>query len=367
MVLPAVEEAFLQKFTCTNCHHQVYFHNVRCERCGSALGFDPATLTMTGLFAASADGTFKSLGSRKPQHFRYCANYQTGVCNWLVPAHQPSELCGGCRLNRVIPNLADPSNVAAWADLERAKKHLVYALLRLGMPLQSKGPRPDLMFDFVANATTGHVNGVITIDIAEADAVERERQRASLAEPYRSLLGHLRHESGHYYWMLLIEDGPLHGRFRELFGDERIDYPAALARHHTEGAPPDWMQRHVSAYASAHPWEDWAETWAHFLHIVDVIDTAMALGVRHQTWRSIGWLASFDAYRSPSMNDLMERWLPLALALNGLNRSMGHQDFYPFVLSPTAIEKLAFVHRVVRTGRSVAPLPARVTAGTTQQ
>lgn len=356
----------MQKFTCSNCHHQVYFHNVRCERCGSALGFDPASLTMIGLLATS-DGKLKSLGSRKPQYFRYCANYQPGVCNWLVPAHQPSELCHGCQLNRFIPNLADPSNVAAWAELERAKKHLIYALLRLGMPLQSKGPRPDLMFDFVANATTGHVNGVITIDIAEADAVERERQRASLAEPYRSLLGHLRHESGHYYWMLLIGDGPLLGRFRELFGDERVDYASALARHHSENAPSDWMQWHVSAYASAHPWEDWAETWAHYLHIIDVIDTAIALGVRHQTWRNVGWLAIFDAYRSSSMDDLMERWLPLALALNGLNRSMGHQDFYPFVLSPAAIEKLAFVHRVVRTARSVNPLPALMTAGTTQR
>jgi hypothetical protein len=39
--------------------------------------------------------------------------------------------------------------------------------------------------------------------------------------------------------------------------------------------------------------------------------------------------------------------VPLTVALNSLNRSMGHADVYPFVLSEKAIEKLRLVHDVI--------------------
>jgi len=51
---------------------------------------------------------------------------------------------------------------------------------------------------------TSHCNGLITLNIAEADDAERERRRVKFHEPYRTLLGHLRHEVAHYYWDRLI-------------------------------------------------------------------------------------------------------------------------------------------------------------------
>ena len=90
------------------------------------------------------------------------------------------------------------------------------------------------------------------------------------------MLGHLRHEIGHYYQPLLVTDWE---RCRELFGDDREDYGAAMERHYASGPPADWPERFVSAYATMHPWEDWAETFAHYLHIRDVLQTAVAYGV----------------------------------------------------------------------------------------
>ena len=190
------------------------------------------------------------------------------------------------------------------------------------------------------NATTGHLDGVITIDVMEADAVERERQRLQFGEPYRSLLGHLRHESGHFYWKVLVAEAGKQDAFRALFGDERKDYGAALARHHAEGPPPDWSANHVSAYASSHPWEDWAETWAHYLHMVSAVDTAEAEGMEPRASGLIfgaAWpFKSYDVYREETFDALIERWIPLSIALNNMSRGMGHDDFYPFVIPAPA-------------------------------
>ncbi len=347
----------VQRFACSHCRHEVYFENVRCERCGHALGFEPSSLRMVAL-APQRDGAFRVEGRLSRRSLKYCGNHTHGVCNWLVPDDQGNSLCRACRLNRTIPNLSSAENVAAWAAIEGAKKRLVYSLLRLGLPLDANGggTTTPLTFDFLAETTTGHFNGVITIDIAEANAVERERQRQWLDESYRSLLGHFRHESGHYYWTRLVDGTRWLEPFRRMFGDERADYAAALARHHAQGPPPGWAANHVTAYASAHPAEDWAETWAHYLHIVDVLDTAVALGIQHPAWRLLRgpgpWFGAFDAYRAKSMQRLVDEWIPFALAMNGLNRSMGHVDFYPFVLSPAAIEKLAFVHQAIAGWRA---------------
>ena len=182
--------------------------------------------------------------------------------------------------------------------------------------------------------------------------MERERQRKAMAETYRSLLGHLRHESGHYYWMLLIDGTGNLDRYRQLFGDERENYGAALDRHHSQGPPADWSLRHVSAYASSHPWEDWAETWAHYLHMIDTLDTAAVHRIEPRAGRFGGtgaWpLRPFDVYGTESFDALIKRWVPLTIALNDINRSMGHADFYPFVIPEMAVTKLAFVHRVIR-------------------
>ncbi len=344
----------MKNFACSKCGNKVYFENVMCVSCGHVLGFDPDALSIVALEAAPAKaGLFRKVKGGNGGLLRYCSNATHGVCNWLTAETDPDTLCRACALNRTIPNLAEPGSLPAWRDLERAKKRLIYSLLRFGLPFgasaQMKGP---LTFDFARNTVTGHLDGVITIDVMEADAVERERQRQHFGEPYRSLLGHLRHESGHYYWMMLVEQGGLIEDFRALFGDERQDYPIALARHRAEGAAPDWQSRYVSAYASSHPWEDWAETWAHYLHMVDALDTAEAQGMEPRAagfaFGSVWPFKIYDIYRDETFPALMERWIPLTIAMNSLSRSMGHDDFYPFVIPAPAYDKLDFVHRAIR-------------------
>ena len=342
----------MKNYACSNCGNTVYFENVKCVKCGSTLGFDTTELSMVAIAeegvsdVTSERPIFRKLSSGPDDVLlRYCANAEFGVCNWLTPETESNIFCKACDLNRLIPNLSEHGSLLAWRALEHAKKRLVYSLLRFGLPFDgsasTKGP---LTFDFVRNALTGHLDGVVTIDVSEADAVERERQRQQFDEPYRSLLGHLRHESGHYYWMVLVEEADRLEEFREIFGDEREDYDAALVRHHNSGPAPDWQGRHVSAYASAHPWEDWAETWAHYLHMVDALDTAAAEGMEGHGLRLD---LRDDVYSGMTFGGLMARWVPLTIAMNSLSRSMGHDDFYPFVVPEPAYDKLAFVHRVI--------------------
>jgi hypothetical protein len=340
----------VQTYSCGACGNTVYFENVQCLRCGHPLGFRPERLEIRTI-VQTGTGLYREYKKGSGFRLRYCANVEQGVCNWLVDANSPSNFCLACELNRTIPDLDVPANVLAWGEFERAKKRLVYSLLRLGLPLDGAAVgKAPLNFDFISDALTGHLDGVITISVGEADAVERERQRMAMAETYRSLLGHLRHESGHYYWMLLIDGTRNVDRFRELFGDERESYGAALDRHHSQGPPAEWALSHVSAYASSHPWEDWAETWAHYLHMIDALDTA---AVHRSEPQAPGFAAlwrprALDVYRTESFDSLISRWVPLTLALNDMNRSMGHADFYPFVIPAMAVEKLAFVHRVIR-------------------
>jgi hypothetical protein len=286
--------------------------------------------------------------------YRLCANYRNfGVCNWAVPAGDPDPLCRSCRLTRVIPDISLPENQYAWRKLEGAKRRLLFSLLRLGLPVTSRLEDPELGLAFDFLVITGHDSGVITINIAEADDAEREKRRLQLHEPYRTLLGHLRHEVGHYYWNVLMQDdGRIHA-FRSLFGDERKDYAAALMGHYEQGPRPDWPKHFISAYASTHPWEDWAETWAHYLHMTDALETAAASGVtivspvNAQSFSAAEIIA--DDIRTVRFDTLIEHWLQLANVLNNLNRSLGLPDGYPFVLSQVAMEKLRFVHRTVRS------------------
>ena len=216
-----------------------------------------------------------------------------------------------------------------------------------------------LSFRFLAEAVapepvlTGHNSGIITLALSEADDAEREYRRTLLNEPYRTLLGHFRHESGHHYWDLLVAGSPYLDEFRSLFGDEQQDYLAALDRHYAEGAPADWLQTHISAYATSHPWEDFAETWAHYLHLVDTTEMAAAFGVRLDPLiddnGALRARIAFDPYRLRDVGDLVQQWIPLASLMNNLNRAVGQPDAYPFVLTPAVIEKLGFVHRLVST------------------
>lgn len=350
----------MKLFQCQACGQIVYFENSQCVRCGHDLGFIAEHGTI-GTLQAAGDNLWHTL-DRPDRRYRFCANAAHGVCNWLVPAEDDAALCRACVLNRTIPDLSVAGNVERWRRVELAKHRVVYAVLRLGLPL-APGTGEDfdgLAFDFVADdfagfhdqpVRTGHDSGLITLNIAEADDPERERRRQEMDEPYRTVIGHLRHEIGHYYEQLLVVGAARLQRCRELFGDERADYGEALARYYAEGPVPDWPQRCVSAYASAHPWEDFAETWSHYLHIVDALETAADFGVVvAPTVGDDATLAAridFDPYRPEPFERLLRGWLPLTYAMNALNRSVGQPDFYPFVLPARAIDKLAFVHALV--------------------
>jgi hypothetical protein len=353
-------------FHCGNCDQLLFFENTSCLKCGHALAYLPE-LGVMGTFEREGYGAGRLLAPLgHEREYRCCANYdpgREGVCNWAVAAADGNVYCRSCRLTRVFPDLSLPGTRAGWARLEAAKRRLVYSLMSLDLPLanQSEDPERGLAFEFLADAPpgtpaatpvlTGHENGVITVNVAEADDAERERRRLQMHEPYRTILGHFRHEIGHYYWDRLIKDTDAIEGFRRLFGDERQDYSQALQRHHQQGPPPDWPQRFVSAYASSHPWEDWAESWAHYLHIIDCLETAEDSGLMlSPKRRNEPALKPNDAAARPRrapFDQLIESWIPLTLVLNNLNRSMGLQDGYPFVLSPPALDKLRFIHEII--------------------
>ncbi len=296
----------------------------------------------------------------------FCANAGLQACNWLIEQESEQTYCVCCRHNRTVPDLGNENNLVAWRKLEAAKHRLFYSLLRFGLPTEDRPQEPvrHLAFDFLADppdtdtskVMTGHDNGLITIAIDEADDAEREKRRESLHEPYRTLLGHFRHEIGHYYWDRLVQDGDRLDAFRAVFGDERADYGAALQSHYTQGAPAGWQQSFVTAYATSHPWEDFAETWAHYLHIVDTLEIAGAFEVStHPTLARTDALDSkvdFDPYRAADVRQLVDTWMPLSLALNSLNRAMGQADLYPFVLSDAVTAKLAFIHETMNGPKS---------------
>ncbi len=359
----------MKLFECQVCGNALYFENVRCESCDAVLGFLPDAQTLSAL-VAEGEGRWHALATPGAR-YRFCANADHDACNWLVPEDSAETRCAACRLNRTIPDLSQPENWRHWHRLEQAKHRLVYSLIRLGLPLANKADDAEggLAFDFLADpgptfregerVMTGHAQGLITINIGEADDAERERHRQDMAEPYRTVLGHFRHEVGHYYWERLVRDGPALDGFRALFGDERADYGAALETHYASGPPEGWSVRFVSAYAASHPWEDWAETFAHCLHIVDTLETAQAFGLRIESGtphggQSLAHAAGFDSYTEADFDVLVRAWLPLTYAVNSLNRSMGQPDLYPFVLSAAVIEKLRFVHAVLRDGRILA-------------
>lgn len=353
----------MKLFSCQTCQQILFFESVECTRCGRALAYLPDRAQVS-VVTRSADGGPVRLTAPDGTAYRACRNgWEHGVCNWAVPASDPIDYCRACRLNQVIPNLGSPGAKEAWHRLEAAKRRLFYTLFALGLPVESKdeSPAAGLAFEFLADTPgamppvrTGHEHGIITINIAEADDPFREKIRVQMGEAYRTLLGHFRHEIGHYYFDRLIANTPLLQPFRDRFGDERADYQQSLDRHYAHGAPADWSTRFVSAYASMHPSEDWAETWAHYLHMIDTLETARAYGL---SLRPDFVAPPLVAQRLDprSFQDLLAGWFPLTLAMNSLNRSLGLPDPYPFVFSGAAVEKLRFVHEVVA---SAGHLPA---------
>ncbi len=344
----------MKLFKCQNCGQVLYFENTVCEKCHSRLGYLSEVNLLSALVPAGGDWDALAAPGRR---FRFCANAAHESCNWLLPADAAAAFCAACQHNRTIPDLAVPGNLIAWRKLELAKHRLFYGYQRLGLatPTRGEDATHGLVFDFLADTEpgkpvlTGHDEGEIVLALSEADDAERERRRTKMGEPYRTLLGHFRHETGHYFWDVLVRDGHRLGACRAVFGDDEADYGEALKRHYREGAPADWASRFVSAYASCHAWEDFAETWAHYLHIVDTLEMARAFDI-HLHPLAGGELAAridLDPYQAGPIQPLIDRWLPLTFAVNSLNRCMGAPDLYPFVLAPAVIEKLGFIHALV--------------------
>jgi hypothetical protein len=362
----------MKLFECQNCGQALYFENTSCESCGLRLGYLPDWETVTALHPL--DGAFRALAVPE-RRYRFCANAEHDVCNWLVAADAPDLFCAACRHNRTIPDLGSPENLVHWRKIELAKHRLFYTLLRLRLPLTTRTEDPvGLAFDFLSNPVgpeaappvmTGHASGLITLNVAEADDPERERQRKSMGEPYRTLLGHFRHEIAHYYWDHLVARSPALAEFRRLFGDERADYGAALQRYYAEGPPPLWAEGFVTAYASSHPWEDFAETWAHYFHMVDTLESASAFGLRLRPkvakGADLAAVIDFDPHVA-EMDRIIDAWLPLTFAVNSINRSMGQPDLYPFVLAPPVIWKLTFIHQQIHATASLRPAESEASA-----
>ncbi len=342
----------MQPFRCAVCDQLLFFDNSSCLSCGSPLGFLPEHNRLVALQTDSsplraADGT--------PGDFRRCANLSTARCNWLVAADDTEALCTSCRLTSVRPNDSEVDAIEAFAHAEAAKRRLLAQLRHLGLPVidRSVDEQRGVSFEFLSsrgqNVITGHEAGVITLDLSESDDAHREFVRQQLGEAYRTVLGHLRHEIAHYYWPMLVLDAGRGDDFRALFGDERESYETAMQRHYDRNAEAgyDWSIDHVSQYATMHPWEDWAETFAHYLHIDSGLDTSLGFGLSvGEPSLSAGTAAAVSSIGT-AVGPMVQRWLSLTIALNGMARSIGQGDLYPFVLSPKVIAKLDFVHRAV--------------------
>ena len=364
------------------CGRPIFLGNSQCLACGTPLGFVTEQLGVVPLAPAAHPGaeadTFTVFGDGGGKAWRRCANFLTASgCNWMVPAPRDGDdvafttqglapgYCLSCSATRTIPDLSVESNGTLWRKLEQAKRRLLSQLLALGLPVVTRHADPvhGLAFDFLGNVPggphvlTGHEEGVITLNAEEAEDAVRERIRAEMREPYRTLVGHFRHEIGHYYWDLLVLPTPWIDDFRALFGDERADYATSLRTHYENGPPADWAVRFVTSYASSHPWEDWAETWAHYLHMADTADTAMSFGVDAQNVELASDLFEPADLWQPDhpgavkFLDFLNGWVRLTNVLNELSRSMGQPDYYPFVLPRATVGKLQFIHQVITEQR----------------
>ena len=364
----------MKSFQCA-CGQPLFFHNSRCLSCAAEVAYDPTSISLGSLAPAGDDTWTMTAETRKPTPtFKLCAHRgAAAACNWLVPAEEDETLCLSCRLTRTIPDLSQPKNPKRIAALEAAKRELLYSLLAYGLPVDKKveGESGGLAFDFLesvpggAAILTGHADGLITINVAEADSDYRETNREALHEPYRTLLGHFRHEVGHYYWDVLIRGTDWLPRFRALFGDEQASYSDALNRHYKEGPPPDWADRFISSYASAHPWEDWAESWAHYMHMRSTLQTAASYGVDLSRVRLLFTPFESDVlypYQSETSGsaflEWVNAWVLLTAVLNETAASMGQPPIYPFVLNRSVVTKLHFIQCVMDESAENGAVPS---------
>jgi len=349
----------MKLFKCQSCGNILYFENRSCGQCGHRLGYLPEMSQLSAVAPLDNNG-WRPLAA--PDQLRlFCTNAVHDACNWLVPPGTNDAFCVACRHNGIVPDLSVGSNLAAWQQIELAKHRLFYTLLRWGLPLctVAEDPAHGLSFEFLADAPTGqgpkvltgHDEGKITIALKEADDAEREKRRVTMGEPYRTLLGHFRHEVGHHYWNVLVRDGGKLDACRAVFGDDTQDYSKSLKRYYDAGAPVDWQDNFVSQYATAHPWEDFAETWAHYLHIVDTLEMVAALGMSVKPpidkLGDHSATVTFDSYCAHRIGEIVDAWIPFVFAMNSVSRAVGQPDVYPFVIALPVVNKLGFIHGLV--------------------
>ncbi len=362
-------------FSCGRCQHTVFFENDQCGHCGAALGFVVAERVMAAWVpAVGAADAAEDLGAAWQRlgpdaaaappgpPLSPCANRaRHGVCNWMLDSGDEQALCCSCRLNHTIPDLSQPGHLERWARVEQAQRRWFYTLLTLGLAPQPKvddadaaGLRINILAPQIGAQTvlTGHVDGVITLNLAEADDVHRESARVAFGEPWRTLIGHLRHEGAHYLQHRWIRgDETAETRFRDAFGDERADYGQALARFHAQGPLIGWEGQFISAYASAHPHEDWAETCAHWLLVLDAVETAAAWGAGLDSSAARINLATLPrgaVHTLPVETLMLTHWLPVAQFLNSMNRSLGLRDSYPFLTPSPVLRKMEVVAELMQ-------------------
>lgn len=333
---------------CPSCRRFVTLDTLACPDCGTEMGLQVISRAFIALRGdrASDDGTT----------WYTCSEREWG-CNWLVRDDAPAGRCISCRLTRTRPASDDTIALEKLAKVEEAKRRLMLQIGDLGLPLRPwYATDGGLGFDLLSSRSDGrkvligHANGIITIDLAESLDDVREALRVRLGEPYRTILGHLRHEIGHYYQNVLITDDDTWARCRDLFGDERESYRDALARHYKTGAPDGWQKSFISEYATMHPWEDFAESFAHYLHIVGTLQTAAAIGMRLDAGAST--LRDTDVvprgtYHDEPIGRVLADWAAMSQGFNRVNRSMGLGDLYPFTITTPVQRKLGFVHELI--------------------
>jgi hypothetical protein len=365
------EQCDMRTFQC-RCGNRLFFENTQCVACGSELGWCPACRQITALLMDESG--YRCANAECGVALQKCSNYADHhVCNRCVirseadGAALPAQLCDYCRFNDTIPDLSVPENHERWRRLEAAKRRLLYALDHLQLPYgtEADGFVPPLSFDFKADVKadrrwgwtkgqeervfTGHVEGKITINIREADAVEREKARVNFNEAHRTIIGHFRHEIGHYYWLVLVKDR-CEDEIRRVFGDHSQSYSEAQERYYREGPPVGWQQHFVSSYASMHPWEDFAESFATYLDMASVLDTA----------RNMGLQPAVDPLAA-TLDEMVSRYQQLGFIFNELNRAMGLLDLVPEVFVAPTVEKLRFVHELVVEARQARHIAAGLT------
>jgi hypothetical protein len=369
-------------FSCKD-NQILFFESKFCIACERDVGLDDKFDQVEPYNLDEGSGKYFKLTAPSTPYQKCDNNVDFKACNGMVnmktfvPVSDKDEvLCYACRFNETIPDLSIVEHIPLWGKMEIAKRRALYTLKALSLPLRNiiQDPEDGLSFDFTADRDvndhftseltghktvfTGHDCGHITINLAEADDVARSKTKQAMGEQYRTLLGHFRHELGHYYFDILIAGSPeKHALCKKYFGDDELDYQKTLKKYYKDGAPENWRDNYISAYATMHPYEDWAETWAHYMHIMDTLETAKNFSITGSITGNIEDTEGTGELSLPqesslfssqtSITNILDTWMDFSIILNSLNRSMGMNDAYPFVLTQPVCAKLSFIHHAI--------------------